>query len=170
MFAKSGSAWDNLPRPTAMLIPHPYTLIPVSLLCSLAGDQTLPAIPHAWLFAPVRSSMASWVGGHVPTGGGEQVGGHTLPALHWYRHSRVPWYCQDSLQRGRTGMWMQPIPLLLGFKLVLKGVSALCPSFCPPQLLFWDVRTPQRSLYINGNRFHAQAECCMPSDIAFPEE
>lgn len=97
-----------------------------------------PAIPYAWLFAPVRFSMAMWVGGHVPKGGGQLAGEHTLPALHWYKHSRDPRYCQHAQQRGseRGAGIDAAYPLVTRVYHVLKGASALCPSFYTPHLLF----------------------------------
>lgn len=84
-----------LSRLTLVLIPSPYTLIPVSLLCSSTGDQTLPAISYVRLFAPARSSMARWAGGmHLLVEGSWLVSTACL-ALHWHRHSGDPRCCQD---------------------------------------------------------------------------
>lgn len=122
-----------------MLIPHPYRLIPVPLPCSLTGDQTLPAIPY------ISSSTARWVGGHVPNGGEEQAGEHTLPALPWYRHSRDPWYCQGSGQRGsegRTGMWVQTIPPVTGVSASPKGCQCTLPIILPSSFIALRCQSP----------------------------
>lgn len=128
----------TLPRLTLMLIPPPYTLIPVSLPCSLTGDQALPAISYARLFAPVRSSMARWGGGMYLLVEGSWL--LSTACLHSTGTGTAETLgaARAEGREGRTGMCMQPIPLLQGFQYVLKGASMLCPSFCPPHLLFLD--------------------------------